>query len=149
MYISASLSIMSEELAPQRITALLSIEPTRSWKRGESIATAKGFSGASSGGWFLYSSELKSKDLAEHLDWLVSKIGSLSPQLCILQREGYMLSICCNLSSPERLVSFIVPPKTLRAISELGLELDCVVALNDHPKEASAKERKKERKPKK
>lgn len=138
MHISESLSIMSEELEPEKITEFLATQPTRCWRKGETIATSAGYGPAAGGGWFIYSCEVKSRSVTEHFDWLVSKVCSLAAQLVCLQNDGYWLSICCTMSSPKQLVSFTIPAKTPRSLAELGLEVDFTVALDDGPKKKNS-----------
>lgn len=130
-HITVSLSIMGDSLRPDAVTGALRLTPSRTWTKGDKIATASGMKEADINGWFLYSYEVSSWDPAMHFKWLLDQLIPVKEELRKLKNEGHWMSICCTLSTNNSVGSLILPADVLSRLAALDLELDLTVAVQD------------------
>lgn len=120
----AELRIYGHDLDPEEITATLGLQPTTSQKRGE-LKTGR-FSTRTTpiGGWFLSSEGvIHSKDVRDHLAWLLRLIAPKSDQLRLLQdRDDTRMSVDCIWWSAHATGGPALWPEQMRVLSELNLE---------------------------
>jgi hypothetical protein len=130
MEVTVGLRIMSDHLDSERITRVLNISPTRTWKKGETIDTVRGQAPASSGGWFFYSTSTAENDLERTLQTLLTSLAPCSEAIHQLKKEGFWIDICCNISSDD-VVGFILSPHLLAQLVGLELEIDFSIGPSD------------------
>jgi len=84
-YSYASLMFRGKDLEPQRVTEILGIIPSRSFRRGDWRTETKKWP---HGYWTLTSSgNVESMDLALHIQWLIDQLEPVQPGLIQLLKE--------------------------------------------------------------
>ncbi len=93
----AGLRIYHDDLDPDRITRLLTIEPSHVQVRGRVYTGNYGREFTPPiGGWFLSTDGVvASKDLRRHVDWILEKLIGKDETLRNLQVEGNRMDIFC------------------------------------------------------
>lgn len=116
----ALLRLFSDRIAPAEITAILHIDPTDAFAKGE--RHGKGLV-RKFNGWFLSSeSDVDSKDSRRHIDWLISKIQDKSAELLALQSQGVEMDISCFWLSTGQGGPILSPPQ-MRELARLNLDV--------------------------
>lgn len=119
------LLIYPGEMHPDNVSKLLGIEPTQKNIVGEKISNSRGRSREIRlSGWFLSSeSHVQSKDLRDHIDWLLRKVTPAITGLKQLQHtENVTMTLCCVWRSRYGHSGPVLWPEQMRAISDLDLE---------------------------
>jgi hypothetical protein len=131
----AELLIYSGEIGPEQVTALLNLNATKMIVRGKQAPpNSRGQSVVGHlNAWFLSSeSEVRSKDLRSHLDWLIARLQPRSRQLIELQREpGVKMYVFCPWwISQAGGGGPTLWPEQMRGLADLNLE--CTIAFADY-----------------
>ena len=127
----AGLNFAGDRLRPERITALLGVEPTVAYRKGETFKRSRGHEvQGRTGLWRLATKgRVESTELADHLDYLKRILfqsgGQLIGPLCTVMRDdGLEAEIDCfwhgerNAASPEI-------PETIRgAFAQIGAAIE-------------------------
>lgn len=118
----ATLRIYPESLDPVDVTARLGIEPTRCQRRGEPLKP--GGRPAKLHGWVLSSEGVvDSRDVRQHLDWLLSALVPRAEALLALQAEGCRMDVSCFWVSASGHGGPTVRPDQMGALARLKLQL--------------------------
>lgn len=122
----AELRVYGDALSPEFVSRALGLRPTASHRKGQvSERNALGRTRvAPTGGWFLSSeSNIDSKDLRHHLDWLLAQLSPCATRLARLQGdEGIRMRVNCIWWSARRQGGPVLWPEQMRALVDLGLE---------------------------
>lgn len=109
---SATLLVLGDDLDPRRVTELLGIEPTRSWRRGE----RKSFTRRDGephcfeslyewGGWKCsLPDDVQNEALDQQLAWWCDLLEGREPAMRELEAEGYSLRMRCYVGAGESAV---------------------------------------------
>lgn len=120
----ASLLIYPENIHPDEVSRILQLEPTKKNIIGTKITNSHGRTREITIlGWFLSSEKyVQSKDIREHLDWLLNKILPASDGLNKLQNiDGVTMGINCVWWSKGS-GGPTLWPEQMKAIADLNLE---------------------------
>lgn len=121
----AQLLIYPGTMHPDVVSQQLKVEPTQKNIIGTTITNSRGKTReVKLSSWFL-SSELHvaSKDLRDHLDWLLNKISPAKNALKQLQcTEGITMTLCCVWRSKCGHSGPVLWPEQMRVIADLDLE---------------------------
>lgn len=120
------LMIYPEDVHPDRITEIFKITPTSINVAGDSVTNSLGRTRITKySGWFLLSEGfVRSKDLRDHVDWLVNKIQPFSEQLREIQKiKDIKITLKCVWFSVLGHSGPVLWPEQMRAIADLDLEL--------------------------
>jgi len=112
--------------SPEEISELLRIEPTRTQIKGTFVKNSRGRSREIKiTGWFLSSEGIvASRDLREHVDWLITKLGSATRALQLLQESvDTKMTVSCTWWSAAGHGGPALSPVQMAALSELNLEV--------------------------
>jgi hypothetical protein len=121
----AQLLIYPGAMHPDDVSKLLGLEPTQKNIAGTVVTNSRGKTREIKlSGWFLSSEQyVQSKDLREHIDWLLEKIKPLKKELIKLQNiDGITLGIDCVWRSAVGHGGPTLWPEQMRSISDLDLE---------------------------
>lgn len=119
------LMIYTGAINPNEITKLLEVEPTYITLAGDKITNSLGRTReVKNSGWFLSSEEIvNSKDLREHIDWIVSKISPFATNLKKIQEiKDIKLTLKCVWFSKFGHSGPVLWPEQMKALSDLDLE---------------------------
>lgn len=108
------------------ITEMLGVAPTSGQDKESMLANSEGCSWkAPLTGWFLSSEgRVYSKDLGDHVDWLLLKLGVAKSVLSALQeRESTKMSVTCLWWSADGHGGPVLTPAQMHAFAKLDLEL--------------------------
>jgi hypothetical protein len=121
----ASFRIMGDNLDPVEITELLGIQPSHSHKKGDSKkGTVIEFPPYPSGLWSIDSSAIpKTKELEEHLSYLLNILEPLKQQIEMLKKEGFKMDFFCGYFS-EIDSGIMLSSNVLKRLGELEVDLD-------------------------
>lgn len=110
---------------PDEVSKVLGLEPSQQNNIGTIITNSLGRKReVKTAGWFL-SSEffVQSRDIREHLDWILGKISPSEIGLKQLQNtENVKMSLCCVWRSKCGHSGPVLWPEQMRIISDLNLE---------------------------
>ncbi|MBC9132008.1 DUF4279 domain-containing protein [Frischella sp. Ac48] len=121
----AALLIYPNDIHPDKITELLKIEPTQKNIIGtKSINRIGRIKEIKTSGWFLSSKDyVISRDLREHLDWLLNKIAPCKEPLEKLQtNKNVTMGIDCVWRSLAGHGGPVIWPEQMKIMCELNLE---------------------------
>jgi hypothetical protein len=110
---------------PEIVTSQLGVNPTSLNKKGEKRVNSLGRTReVPLNGWFLSSeSDISSRDLRRHLDWLLDKIEPSAPQLSKLQTApGLTMLINCIWWSATGQGGPTLWPEQMQRLAALDLE---------------------------
>ena len=127
----AELRIYSGFMDPETVTNQLGVAPTSLQKKGERRVNSLGRTReVILNGWFLSSeSEVSSRDLRQHLDWLLDKIEPSAPQLSNLQTAaGLTMLVNCIWWSAKGQGGPTLWPEQMQRVSALDLECSFDIA---------------------
>ncbi|WP_264044067.1 DUF4279 domain-containing protein [Pectobacterium carotovorum] len=119
------LSIYPGEMHPDNISGLLNIEPTEKFIVGDEITNSLGRTRkVKISSWFLSSeNDVKSKDLREHIDWVIDKLSASHSGLRELQStSGVQMTLRCVWLSAHGEGGPVLWPEQMRALADLDLE---------------------------
>jgi hypothetical protein len=127
---SATLMVLGDDLLPQRVTKLLGLEPSQSWRRGERKSfvrhggTPHYFDSVHEwGGWKCLIPENKQgAELAEQLAWWCDVLEGREPAMRELEAQGCRLLMDCFVGAGES-GSVEVSADLQRRLSGLRLNL--------------------------
>jgi|GEM_PF-550760 hypothetical protein len=117
----STLRVFSDQVDPERITKLLAIEPTESFRMGEARG-AKGHRNKAHG-WF-YSTEgiSDSRDTRRHIDLILDALNGRTDAVHLLQKEGCRFDICSYWDSIGHGGPSLLPHQMAR-LAELEIEI--------------------------
>ncbi|UUE40834.1 DUF4279 domain-containing protein [Pectobacterium aroidearum] len=121
----AMLSIYPGEMHPDNISRLLNIEPTEKFIVGDEITNSLGRTRkVKISSWFLSSEKnVKSKDLREHIDWVIDKLSASRSGLRKLQStSGVQMTLRCVWWSAHGEGGPVLWPEQMKALADLDLE---------------------------
>jgi hypothetical protein len=120
----AGLRIYSNTVAPKVMTAKLGMEPDWTMTKGLPHELPSGHMRvAPVSGWFLSSEgQVASKDLRDHLDWLLDRLKPAAAGLSVLQAEEVWMAVSCRWDSAVGHGGPTLWPEQMRAMAELNLE---------------------------
>lgn len=123
---NATLAVYADDLDPDKVSARLALEPTRSFRRGEAIiGRRRRYGDHPIGGWLLSSRDhLVSDDLQAHLAWLLQRITPAAEGISVLVSEGFDVAIICVISGTELGGGPTIPSQALRDLARLGIPVD-------------------------
>ena len=107
------------------VSTLLGINPTRAHDKGKLMETPSGRRRkASLTAWLLSSDGIvESKDLRDHLDWLLQKLSGLTREILTLQEEeNTKMSVCCTWISAAGHNGPVLWPEQMETLAKLNLE---------------------------
>lgn len=119
------LLIYPEISTASNITKVLGIEPTRTCVPGRKTVNSHGYERTDTiHGWFFASEgEIDSKDLRDHLDWLLDRLLPQKEAILELQQEaGLEMSVNCVWWSAHGGGGPVLWPEQMAALVELNLE---------------------------
>lgn len=129
----AQLLIYPGEVHPDEVSDALNLEATKVNVIGDTLTNSLGrVREIKLAGWFL-SSEcyVKSKDLREHLNWLLDKLNPVSDELKKLQNiDNVTMTLCCVWRSRYGHGGPVLWPEQMKNISDLNLECSFDVYFN-------------------
>ncbi|MGW7775510.1 DUF4279 domain-containing protein [Pseudomonas machongensis] len=120
------LMIFPGEYHPDEITKLLQVQPTTVNVVGEKLTNSRGLTReVKNSGWFLSTeSHISSRDLREHIDWLVETISPHRDSLIKVQElDGVKVTLKCVWFSLLGHSGPVLWPEQMRALADLDLEL--------------------------
>lgn len=131
---SASLSFFGDRLEPDRITALLGVQPTNAYRKGEVYLRSRGREARGRTGLWLLSSEphMKSIELNDHLIYLRNVLfppdgESLIEPLCsLMQEKDIEAEVSCFWYGEHGAQPPVIPEAIRAAFALIGatIELD-------------------------
>ena len=129
----AGLRIYSDSVAPDAMTAKLGLEPQWTMTKGLPHELPSGRKReATVNGWFLSSKDrVTSRDLRDHLDWLLDRLGPAAAGLRVLQAEKVRMAVSCRWDSVAGHGGPTLWPEQMRRLAELNLECNFDVYLSD------------------
>lgn len=118
--------IYTEDTSPELISEQLDLEPTEFQVKGEKIINSRGRERIAGTSYWLLSSEglVPSRDLRDHLDWVLNSIEGRSEALAAIQEmEGIRMVVSCVWVSRSGHGGPAVWPEQMAALAKLNLEL--------------------------
>lgn len=119
------LMIYPGEMHPDEITNVMQVSPTLINVAGEKVTNSRGLTReVKDSGWFLSTEGyVLSKDLREHIDWVVEKISPYSESLRAVQKiDGVKVTLKCVWFSLLGHSGPVLWPEQMRALADLDLE---------------------------
>ena len=117
----ATLRIYTGEMAPQAVSAALRLKPTKLLVAGKN--------GSQLNGWLLSSqTQVESRDVRRHLDWLLEQIVAAQEVLRRMQSEPDLwMDVFCYWRSTHGQGGPMLSPKQMQRLAELDLTIgfDC------------------------
>lgn len=120
-----SFLIYPGEISPEQVTEHLSVVPTKWQIKGQNVTLPSGkISNAKLSFWFLESeAHVESKDLRDHINWLVEILRASRNGLKTLQSiDGIKMTVKCVWESAYGDSGPVLWPEQMRALAELNLE---------------------------
>lgn len=115
----STLRIFSDDLVPDEITRLLNIEPTETFRKGESHS--KGRLQRKTNGWFYSTRTLSaSKDTRRHIDLILTALDGRDSAIKTLCERGCKLDITSYWVSTGQGGPWLMPQQMLK-LGSLGL----------------------------
>jgi len=130
----AELLIYPGEVHPDVITFLLGISATQINIAGTSFTNSKGKSREIKiSGWFLSSKDkVNSKDLRDHIDWVMMQLSRSRDALHEIQNtRSVKMTLKCTWRSKDGHSGPVLWPQQMTAISALGLECSFDIYFDD------------------
>ena len=121
----AKLLICPEISLAEDITQVLGIKPTQSHNKGSLHKNAIGRTRRAPRTVWVLSSEghVRSKDLRDHLNWLLTKVSGAESKILWLQEEdGLKMTVSCVWWSVQRHGGPTLWPEQMEALARLNLE---------------------------
>jgi hypothetical protein len=117
----ATLRVYRDDLDPDIVSDLLGKPPDRVQRKDRPYLPG-GTHVAPTGAWFFSSKALESKDLEDHVNWILDQFEPKHDAIHQLQVEGYEVEVSCYWLSVEGRV-LLLSPAIMRRLSELELPL--------------------------
>ncbi|MEQ9888608.1 DUF4279 domain-containing protein [Pectobacterium zantedeschiae] len=117
--------IYPAEMHPDEVSAILNIEPTQKNIIGDRKTNSLGRTReVKTSGWFLSSEDFVfSKDLRDHIDWIVAKLDASREGLKKLQNTPDVnMTLSCVWWSPVGHSGPVLWPEQMKALADLDLE---------------------------
>lgn len=128
----STLRVFSDDVAPDEVTRVLQIEPTESFRKGDSHSQGKLRRKAN--GWFYSTQKLcDSKDTRRHIDMIVSKLEGKEEAVTSMQRQGCKLDITSYWVSTGQGGPWLMPQQMLK-LGRLGIEVWWDIYFSDEDK---------------
>ncbi|UCP81808.1 DUF4279 domain-containing protein [Pectobacterium versatile] len=121
----AKLLIYPGKMHPDEVSAMLSIEPTQKNIIGDRKKNSLGRTReVKISGWFLSSEDfISSKNLRDHIDWIVAKLDASREDLKKLQNTpGVKMTLSCVWWSAVGHSGPVLWPEQMKALADLDLE---------------------------
>ncbi|MFA5508659.1 MAG: DUF4279 domain-containing protein [Vulcanimicrobiota bacterium] len=131
---SASLSVFTGDENAEVVTEILGVEPTRVVVKGREVTNNSGFTKVEPNNIWKLESEnfISSKDLREHLDWLLGRLLPVREKFAALhEREGYKMRVSCSWWSKHGGGGPAIWPEQMMGLAQLNLELNLGFAYYD------------------
>ncbi len=126
----ATLRFYHDEESPEAVTEALGMPPTKSQLKGMNIVKRREVRRPVSG-WFLGSeSEVESKDVRRHIDWILDQIEGLENAIEDLNRRGWRSDVNCYWLSIGHGGPMLDPPQMVD-LAKLNLPCGFEVYSND------------------
>ena len=122
----ANLCLFCGEDNPNEITDFLRVSPSAVSVLGREVTNSYGKPRRETkNAWFLKSEhEVKSKDLREHLDWILARLLPVKEKFAALhERENYSMRVFCPWWAQEGSGGPALWPEQMRGLADLNLEL--------------------------
>jgi hypothetical protein len=119
----STLYIETGDMDPNYVTGRLNLKPTSIQRKGES---ANRFSNRTNplSGWSLSSeARVDSKDLRNHMDWLLDQIACQKAEMESLRRAGCVFRVWCYWLSKAGHGGPIISVSQIKRLAELELEI--------------------------
>lgn len=130
----AELLIYPDFTHPDEITKLLGINATQINVIGKKVTNSKGkVREIKRSGWFLSSKDdVDSKDLRDHIEWIITQLSSSKAGLYEVQKiDGLKMTLKCTWRSKYGHSGPVLWPKQMTAMAELGLECSFDIYFDD------------------
>lgn len=122
-YTHVWLRVMDEKLDLDEISTALGVPYSRCIRAGE-LKSARLNKHYTHTGWFLESAgQVESRDVRDHLAWLLDQIGSKGTELRAFRDRGYLADICFRWDSAWGHGGPTFDPVQLVQLGSLGLEV--------------------------
>jgi hypothetical protein len=117
----SSLRVFSDDIAPDEITNLLQIEPTETFRKGESHS--KGRLQRKANGWFYSTKKLSdSKDTRRHIDLILAALDGKGEVVKQLHLKGCKIDINSYWVSTGQGGPWLMPPQMVK-LGALGISV--------------------------
>lgn len=130
----AELSIYPGDIHPEKITILLGVNPTQINVAGASVTNSRGRTREIKlSGWFLSSkNNVMSKDLRDHIDWVVNQLSPVTERLNEIQNTcGVKMTLKCVWRSKYGHSGPVLWPEQMVGVAGLGLECSFDIYFDD------------------
>ena len=128
----STLRVFSDDIAPDEMTRVLEIEPTKSFRKGDSHSHGKLRRKAN--GWFYSTEKLcDSKDTRRHIDKILSALEGKEEVVASMQRQGCKLDITSYWVSTGQGGPWLMPQQMLK-LGRLGIEVWWDIYFSDEDK---------------
>jgi hypothetical protein len=117
----STLRVFSDSLAPEEITKALQIEPTRSFRKGDSHSQGKLQRKAN--GWFYSTQKLcASKDTRRHIEIILAALEGQAESTQVIQHQGCQVDITSYWVSTGQGGPGLMPEQMLK-LGRLGISI--------------------------
>lgn len=116
------LTVVGDELDPDRITQRLHMSPTRACRRGDVVQRPRATVVEKRGRWEVASRLSRERPLAEHIDDVLSVVESSAEGIAALAEEFEVWLLCAVYA--DRAPELGLTPRQVRAIARLGAAVD-------------------------
>ena len=132
-YTYAELRIYPDSQSADEITGILGISPTQSQDKGSLLVKNERTRKIPRTGWFLSSEgRVDSRDVRDHLNWLIDTLVPVADELRLLQaQDGMKMTISCTWWSATGHGGPVLWPEQMKALAELNLECSFDVYFSD------------------
>jgi hypothetical protein len=122
------LSVMHKRLQPEEISQKLDLQPTSSVRIGESTGGVI----ARRSIWVLHSYDfVRTQDLKDHLEWLVSKLRSKHSTVKSLHKSGAIIEMHILIDSWNRFERIEIPASIVTTVGQLGIGINIDVVTHE------------------
>jgi hypothetical protein len=120
----ATLRIYSDTVTPEAMTAKLGVQPDWTTTQGFPHKLPSGrMQDATVSSWLLSSKgQVVSKDLRDHLDWLLDRLRPAASGLSALQADEVRMEVWCRWDSASGHGGPTLEPEQMRLMAELNLQ---------------------------
>lgn len=120
----ATLRIYSDTVPPEAMTAKLGVQPDSTMTKGFAHELPSGrVREATVSGWFLSSEgQVASKDMRDHLDWLLDQLRPAAAGLSVLQAEEVRMEVWCRWDSASGHGGPTSEPEQMQQMATLNLQ---------------------------
>lgn len=122
---SITLIITGDDLDPERVTEILQLSPSQSWKRGEKKVFRSGRKFVYPwGGWKLFQKENTNEEgLEKQFEWWVDALASKSIQIRQLEEMQCFAVLDCYIAVPDAATAQL-SPELLSKIARIGVGIE-------------------------